>query len=382
MYDHSPRICWTDALIVVLVAAALGLACVPVTAQPSTVTFPPEYIAAHKGRNAYVVSPALELANIIVAVAFRDAEMRHHPLRRQTAYYEEVLAYFSPYATHPVFDAVGLDPDNLYTYTLLRNSSYRWYLCGDDWCHDEFLGKWWRGDKRDVFTENVEPIADFARETGFQAFYEAHQPYYETLAEIYETRVNLDEMIRWLTSNFGGHYDAYTILFSPLIIGNQTTTRKVGSDFSQVFMIVDPPAEVEDMTKALNSFKWVFTELDHQFVNPVSDQYAERIQSIFGDRELWTAGKQSSGYKNGLSIFNEYMTWAVYIAYVDDHFDASVAEVHTVAVVEFMEDKRGFPLYGEFVAELQSLRGVGDNPISQLYPSMLGWAEAKVAVGP
>ena len=131
-----------------LITVGLGLTNVLVAAQPLKVGFPAEYITAHKGRKAYVVGPGLELANIIVAVAFRDADIKYHPLRRKPAYYAEVLEHFSPYASHPVFEAVGLDADNLYTYTLLRNSSYRWRLCGDQWCHDEFLGPWWSGDER------------------------------------------------------------------------------------------------------------------------------------------------------------------------------------------------------------------------------------------
>ena len=364
-----------------LIAVGLVLTTVPASAQPTKVVFPPEYVTAHEGENAYVVTPGLELANILVAVAFRDAEIKYHPLRRKPAYYAEVLEHFSPYASHPVFKALGLDPDNLGTYTLLRNSSYRWRLCGNEWCHDEFLGPWWSGNVRDVFTENVELIADFARKSGFESFYEEHQPYYERLARLYESRVNLDEMIRWLSSHFEGHYDAYTVLFSPLILGNQATTRKVSDDFGHVFMIVDPPAEVEDMTRALNSFKWVFTELDHQFVNPASDRHAERIESIFHDRDVWTAGKQSSGYKNALSLFNEYMTWAVYVAYVDDHFEESVARPHTTAVVEYMKEKRGFPLFGEFVMELRSLRDAPGKSISDLYIDLLRWAETKAATG-
>jgi len=367
----------TVARLTLPISLGLVLATGLAAEQPSGIEFPAEYIAAHKGKNAYVVSPGLELANIVVAVAFRDAEIQYHPLRRRPAYYTEVLEQFSQYASHPVFEAVGLDPDSLSTYVLLRNSSYRWRLCGDRWCHDEFLGPWSGGDESDIFTQNVELLADFARKSGFRAFYEEHQPYYEKLSKLYESRVNLDEMIRWLSSHFEGHYDTYTVLFSPLILGNQATVRKVGDDFGQVFMIVDPPAQVEDMAKALNSFKWVFTELDHGFVNPESDRHAKRIESIFHDREPWTSGKQSAGYKNALSLFNEYMTWAVYVAYVDDHFDESVAQAHTTAVTEFMKEQRGFPLFGEFVEQLRFLRAEANKPISGLYPYLLLWAETK-----
>ena len=108
----------------------------------------------------------------------------------------------------------------------------------------------------------------------------------------------------------------------------------------------------------------------------------ERIESAFTDRRLWTAEKQSSGYKTGLSIFNEYMTWAVYVAYVEDHFDQQVATAHTETVIQFMQERRGFPLFGAFFRELQSLRRASDEPISSIYPDLLSWAETKRPLEP
>jgi len=375
---RSLRTLHTVMRVALPIATWIGVFEMPAAAQPRKIEFPPAYIAAHRGENAYVVSPALELANILVAVAFRDADIQYHPLRRKPAYYAAVLAHFSPYASHPVFARLGLDPNDLSTYTTLRNSSYRWRPCGNQWCQEEFLGRWWSGDKLDPFAENIELIADFARQSGFQSFYEDHRPYYERLIKLYEARVDLDGMIDWLSSHFPGRYDAYTVLFSPLILGNQATTRKVGNDFGQVFMIVDPPAETEDLTRALNTAKWVFTELDHQFVNPESDRYAEQIEPIFRQRDIWTGEKQSRGYRSALSVFNEYMTWAVYVVYIDDHFDEPVATAHTAAVITFMEGQRGFPRFGEFVATLRSLRAGSDQPISKLYPELLRWAEKRM----
>jgi hypothetical protein len=313
------------------------------------------------------------MAIVLTAVAYQKTTLRYHPLRRKPEYYKEVLEHFGPFSDHAVFEALAIDPDSLGGYINLRNSSYRWDLCGDQWCEDAFLGKWWNGDSQDAFAEHIELIADFSRKSDFQGFYAAHQPFYRSLAERYRDVADMDLMINWLSEHFDGQYDAYTLLFSPLLLGNQSTTRKVGDRFSQVFMMVDPPSMADDMMRRLNSFKWVFTELDHQFVNPTSDRHAESIESTFADRNLWTAGKQSKGYHSGLKIFNEYMTWAVYVAYVDDHFETDVAVAHTEAVIEFMIQKRGFPKFREFTSQLRQLRRSGER-IGTLYPELLAWA--------
>ena len=356
-------------------ATALALICARSEAETPLIDFPSSYVSRHLDRHEYVVSPATELAIVLTAVAFRDSTIRYHPLRRRPAYYTEVIEHFSPYASHPVFKAVGLDTDSMAGYINLRNSSYRWRLCKSGWCQDDFLGRWSGRDQSDVFAENIELIQDFAEASGFLRFYEKHRPYYEELVRLYESRVDLGGMIGWLTREFGGKYQAYTILFSPLVLGNQATTRKTGEAFGQVFMIVDPPLQTEDMAKALNSFKWVFTELDHNFVDPHSDRHEEKINAVFSDRQFWTAGGQSEGYSSPMAVFNEYMTWAVYLLYVDDHFDEETSREHAAAVIEFMEGRRGFPVFGDFVAQLDVERGQAGAPISALYPKLLDWAE-------
>jgi hypothetical protein len=341
------------------------------------IDFPPSYIGRQMDRHEYMVSPATELAIVLTAVAFRESTNRYHPLRRRPAYYAEVIEHFSPHASHPVFKAVGLHTDSMDSYINLRNSSYRWRLCGSGWCRHAFLGRWSSRDQGDAFSENIELIQDFTEVSGFLRFYEEHRPYYDELVRLYESRVDLNGMIGWLTREFGGGYQAYTILFSPLILGNQATTRKIGETFGQVFMIVDPPAQTEDLAGALNSFKWVFTELDHNFVNPLSDRHEEKINAVFSDRRLWTAGGQSGGYSSPIAVFNEYMTWAVYLLYVQDHFDEETSREHAAVVTEFMEERRGFPNFGDFLAQLKAERRRVDAPISTLYPELLEWAEQR-----
>ena len=184
-------------------------------------------------------------------------------------------------------------------------------------------------------------------------------------------------MIGWLTRDFGGECQAYTIMISPLMLGNQATTRKIGETFGQVFMIVDPPAKTEDMTGVLNSFKWAFTELDHNFVNPLSGRHVGKLNAVFSDRQLWAAGGQGEGCSSPIAVFNEYMTWAVYLLYVEDHFDEETSRGHAAVVTEFMEERGDFPVFDDFLARLQAERRRRDVPVSTLYPELLDWADGR-----
>lgn len=357
------------------VAVAALLASAPPAASQSS--FPDDYIDTYAGEHAYEVVPGLELAMILTAVAYRNTDIRFHPVRRDTDYYERVLAHFAAFADHPVFAVLELDPDDLRTYTNLRNNGYNWVFCGEELCRQDFLGKWWQGAEfPDAFSPNIGLIGDFAREAGFRAFFERESAYYARLVELYEERVDLSHMVEWLYANFPYRYESYRILFSPLIVGNQSTTVKRGPGFNQVFAIVDPPAENQSDADVLLRFRWIFTELDHQYVDPAAENHRERIDEVFGDRTFWTAHGESEHYQSPFRVFAEYMTWAVYLVYLEETYEAAVVGDVTGALIPWVEERRGFPRFGAFHRALSRLRGDMGRPLSELFPGLLDWAEA------
>ena len=65
----------------------------------------------------------------------------------------------------------------------------------------------------------------------------------------------------------------------------------------------------------------VFTEIDHNFVNPLSDKKIDIINKVFADRNRWTKeGNGTSAYESAYSVFNEYMTWGLFSLYCLDNF--------------------------------------------------------------
>ena len=361
----SPVMAFAAALMVLLVRPAM--------AQNA---FPRDYTDTYAGGHVYEVVPGVELAMILTAVAYRDADIRFHPVRRDTEYYHRVLAHFSSYADHPVFAALSLNPDDLRSYTDLRNNGYNWVFCGDQLCRQAFLGKWWQGEEfLDTFSRNIDLINEFARVTDFRAFFEAEKPYYARLAALYEERIDLPHMIAWLYSNFPYSYDSYRILFSPLILGNQSTTIKRAQAFTQVFAIVDPPSERQSDADALLRFRWVFTELDHQYVEPAAERHAARIDSVFADRSYWTTDGESAHYGTPFRVFAEYMTWAVYLVYLEETYEPEVAGEVKGRLVRWVEERRGFPRFGVFYRTLSELRRATSRPLYLLLPPLLDWAQ-------
>jgi len=65
----------------------------------------------------------------------------------------------------------------------------------------------------------------------------------------------------------------------------------------------------------------VFTEIDHNYCNPVSSKYQNEIDSIFSDSSKWINKTGNVElYPTLVAIFNEYTTHAVYLLYVRNQF--------------------------------------------------------------
>lgn len=97
----------------------------------------------------------------------------------------------------------------------------------------------------------------------------------------------------------------------------------------------------------------VFTEIDHNYVNPATNKYPKQVDSIFSNRSVWTKqGNNSDYYGSAGSVFNEYMTHAVFCLYVLDHYNKQTAEFVIDNREQLMVNKRNFIRFKEFDREL------------------------------
>ena len=67
----------------------------------------------------------------------------------------------------------------------------------------------------------------------------------------------------------------------------------------------------DDISERVIDNHTIFSEMDHGYVNPISDIYSELIAKNF-DLKKWD---KESGYPE-INSFNEYMTWAVYDLFI------------------------------------------------------------------
>ena len=234
------------------------------------------------------------------------------------------------------------------------------------------------------FHDQIELIEDFAETSGFREFYAEHAEFYDSRIASYEEKVPVRRMWDWLDAQFpaaDGAYDAYKIVFSPLIYASHNTIRFEKDGFSECIMVVGGPnllagrTNDERLEEALLS-RHLFTEIDHNYVNPLSKQYEVRIARALSDLDTWNG---QDGYRSRQATFNEYVTWAAFLLYAQEHYDDEVVEAASGYTVQSMEKGRKFLRFGDFVNRLSALWSSRepDETLSDLYPEMIGWFDAR-----
>ncbi|GAB3198280.1 hypothetical protein ABID22_000582 [Pontibacter aydingkolensis] len=354
---------------------------------PKNVNFTKKYISEHQGKFSVEVPEVHELANILVAIS-RVGQLDSNMVDMTTPYYKEVMAHFSRYKNHPVMDVVNkhiiepFDTDSYwYYYGMKMNACAYVFDKKGNIKNEGVIRKMGFNYPGDPILANLALIEDFARKSGFREFYKQHQPYYHELVQLYRSQNPIDQQQEWLEEKFGFKYGNYRVTFSPLVGGAHSTMSFEDNGFSQTVMFVNRAklslkynAKVNEMSNT----RVVFTEIDHNFVNPVAEKYTKQVNQAFVDRAKWVNDDISgaSAYASPDHVFQEYMTWGLYSLYCLDKFSAEDNATYIPKMERQMEKSRGFIRFGDFNQKLISL--YKENPkisIDELFVAMLDWSK-------
>jgi hypothetical protein len=350
---------------------------------PLRAMFSPAYQQRFRGTVTYEIPEAYELAN--VAMALTEAGQNDRNLIEQSGdYFQRVKTYFAPVAKHPLIVRIN---------ERLRDGTYGFYYGTRENAYGMGLDKTGRPISRGVYSavwtgpndlaEHADEWADFVRKSGFRKFYAANKPFYDTTIAEVTRLLPVKAMQDWLEAQFPGiRYDGQRVVFSPLINGAHSAQKFSDRGYRESLMFIcdakgfDRKKYTEAQIEGLYSGV-VFTEIDHNFVNPVSDQHLPAISATFGTREKWTRPGDADHYGGAYEVFNEYMTHAVHLLYIRDRYPGDVYELVRERRVQLNGSQRGFYRFEAFLDELQRLydaRQPGQT-VADLYPAVLGWAK-------
>jgi hypothetical protein len=199
--------------------------------------------------------------------------------------------------------------------------------------------------------------------------------------------MNTSLMVTWLRKNYPTcDFNAFKIIFSPLVAGNQSANSFNNNGFKEAQAHVNFPYLINYLRQDLNSAainldrgSIVFTELNHSFNDRETEKYqrSKNFISAFSNLNHWLEkGKPAWGYNNAASCFNEYMNWGLVSLYYADYAPKEEQEKMIIAVENNMKKYRGFKKFPEFNRYLVQLyKNRGSKVLAELYPEIIDWFE-------
>ncbi|MBN8826425.1 MAG: DUF4932 domain-containing protein [Spirosoma sp.] len=346
--------------------------------------FTDAYKKANQGKTIIEVPEVYELINVVFALTDYG---KTEAIYKGTDYYSAVMTQFMPYKTNRAVQVIdSLLRASADQYHNLKMDSYAFQFQGDRLVNGGIYDRVSWGEQN-TLSPYIPLLEQFAKESKFRVFYQKNQPYYNSLITDFRQNVNVACMKDWLEKQFPTtRYSAVKVLFSPLVGWNQSANNFSDNDFTEAQAHVDFPfvsatqkSQPPTITKG-QRMKIVFTELNHNYLNPEAEKYTPQIGAAFKDLSKWiTNGKPSAGYSNALSCFEEYMNYALVSLLYADLFDAKSFDTLNAGVEKGMVVNRGFQRFKEFNEELLRLyrtRKPGQT-VADLYPAIISWAAAQ-----
>lgn len=355
--------------------------------------FSQAYIEKYDGKTTFEIPEVYELANIIWTLS--PAGQRATDLNKNTAYYKKAEQYFKPYLGHPLFKKLDFtEQDYFGKYYSFRENSFTYKFQGDsivsEGSRHYVTGNDWDGFSN-LFSELLPLVENFARTSNFRKFYTDNQGFYTADIRRVQQLLPVKHMWEWLEKEFPGEkYNAYRIVFSPLTGGSHSTQKYFGKNaktkarYGETVMFIcdasryDVQKEITEQQKEGLMSGVVFTEIDHNYVNPVSSDYQKEIAEIFGKKGFW-ASDEEQWYRSPMAVFNEYMTHAVFCIWVNEKYNSKTAAYVIEKREELNTGKRKFYKFREFNQALLKLRK--ENPgltVKGLYPRIIEWSKEQV----
>ncbi|HEX2269848.1 MAG TPA: DUF4932 domain-containing protein [Pyrinomonadaceae bacterium] len=352
--------------------------------------FDQKYQAANRGKMSVEIPEVYELVNIAIAMTPIGIEDRSL-VYKESEYYKRMREWFDKYSEHPLLAALESElRQDLGRYFSLKMNGYAFEFDARGRIVQSRIydRTGFRTDASNTLRPFLPLLQEFSDATNFREFYKQNASTYQEQIAFYRDVANIAEMKKWLDKNFPGQngYDTYKIIFSPLVAYNQSTTWFESNGFRELQPHVNFPYP-QDVSRSYepgteagqNVFRGniVFTEINHGYINPEAEKYAERILKAISNRERWVDRGRGPGYYAGIGTFNEYMNWGLVSLRLLDYAPKDEQARMIASVERMMTMRRSFPMFAEFnkfLVNLYRTRPAGVT-IADLYPQIIAWFE-------
>ncbi len=306
--------------------------------------FSEDYVREHRDQVVIETRPGFELVQVLLALA---GDPYDRSVNKDSAYYDALMRHFEPYKNHQAVDDFQVFMNNNSLPSAAMLFAYD-IVDGDLVFKDEH-----ESNTMHRFDTIIPELNRFIEASDFESYYADYLTSFQPTINDYP--VDTKAMWAWLEARGEDDYDVLRIVSSPLINQHHYTHRfrdHAHGGFEEMVAFVPilytgqsqlPFDEAQTATLFLSQY--LFTEIAHHYVNPITDQHLYEVFQLLDDPDAWYDGP---GYHHAGLIFNEYMTWALFTHYVHDAYDQHTAEVMKQVLNDVMVNHREFHDFDRF----------------------------------
>jgi hypothetical protein len=322
-----------------------------------------------------LVPETYELSNVILALT-QYGKSDQWEVQKNTDYYKAVISFFEPVKDHPLLDSVNYSREKWEDYLSFRTDAFAFSFSGDGRLMRNV--NFYAVPGHQPFDTHLDLINDFVAKSNFRQFFTSNKEFYQRLIQNYSQYYFVNEAMKFLDEQIGSKPNSnasskYLIVLSPLVYRmncHREIDANTTADFPSATEEFINEVKTDDLNSRIEGSHLIFTEMDHGYVNPISEKHKELIAANF-DLKKWD---KNSGYP-GINCFNEYMTWAVYDLFVKKHFPENADSI--ITQWQYQNASRGFiaqNLFAEKVSQLYSKNKSKD--FESLYVPLLKWCKS------
>ncbi len=348
--------------------------------------FDETYRSTRRGKTFIEIPEFYELVNI--AIAMTPTGIANKNLVYQNSdYYKKVREWFDPFRDHPLLASLDEELKREQYFSLKMNANSFVFDKDGRIVQSPVFDRTGWGSKN-TLRSFIEQLQAFSDATKFRKFFKENKKTYDDQVAFYRDTANIAEMKRWLDKNFptSNDYDTYNIIFSPLVAYNQSTNWFESNGFKELQPHVNFPYEqdlsrffkdtmISDEAAVIFRGNIVFTEINHGYINPEAEKYAERVAKAISKRSFWVEDRMGPNYYGGNALFNEYMNWALCSLRIVDYVPEAEQARLIAAIDGMMTKNRAFPQFAKFdtfLIGLYKARKPGQT-LADLYPQIIDW---------
>lgn len=302
----------------------------------------------------------------IIASLSPLGKTRRGVIRRETPYFAAVERWFARSVDHPAIAALGAD-FNLPRF-VGNAADYRFGPAGQLVRATDATPLWDDPDG-DLFTRHRPEIEDFARRSEARRFLRLNSPTLAASHNALHQAVDMRDITGWLETQFTERPAHVHVFVSPLTGGWNWTN--LDGKRPRIWVPEPKPGSLDDPIKRFTTVSSVFTEVDHIYVNPVTKLHASAVETAFAKSKGWASDSAWADYESAELVFNEYMTWGVFLEYARQRLSSPDYDALATKIVRFMENTRGFVRFGDFVARLRRVMGKNTQRLQEAFPTII-----------